>query len=241
MKDGRPSRLSDIRYFGLSKSRELLELMLRVYGRRLAWWLNGEELSIGASPVLDLHFESAAQGREQDGLIAGPLWWSKRYNLAGYDLSPDDHGAMMQVRQRTVRALQRILPDATELIVEADRIVAEEGEYIRFLVRSKRFAGYTLEVATTIADISQDDVLVASLRDQTGGERRELPPFATGMYAEAPIEAQGVRMSDIEVTRLPDGSFTVEWKAVSGLPLPTVAGRNIDRDRPVYSKLVRLQ
>lgn len=241
MKDGRPSRLSDIRYFGLKKSRERLELMLRVYGRRLAWWLNGEDFSIGASPVLDLHFARLTQDRTPEQLVDGPLWWAKRYDLAGHDLSPDDQAAIVQLRQRTVWALQRIVPDAADLVLEADRIVAEEGGFIRFLVRSKRFKHATLDVATTISDIPQDDVLVASLREDAGGERVELPPFATGIYAEAPIEARGVRMSDIAITRMPNGDIGAAWKAESGLPLPTVAGRDIGRERPVYSKLVRLR
>ena len=49
MKDGRPSRLFDIRYFSPDRNSYLKgKENVTAYGRRMAWYLNAEELSLGA-------------------------------------------------------------------------------------------------------------------------------------------------------------------------------------------------
>lgn len=56
-KDGRPSRIKDIRLFKETwvKSDEHTAL---AFARRLAWWLNGEGFSIGHTPALYVYYSS---------------------------------------------------------------------------------------------------------------------------------------------------------------------------------------
>src|SRR5262245_40571633 len=85
-KDGRPSLLNDIRHFYGTNSRESRYLEGHedavAFGRRLAWLLNGERVSLGAYSALYLLFTPSLEPGATSVTDEGGEWW-QRYTHIG--------------------------------------------------------------------------------------------------------------------------------------------------------------
>src|SRR5262245_46674294 len=116
-KDGRPSRITDIRYFHGDRHAYLKGHEDAVaFGRRIAWFLNGEGFSLGAYPQLYLLLTPTLDVGAIEVTDCGGEWW-QRYTHVGVpcDFSSRADTAEL-VRQGTVAALKAIRPDLISLI-----------------------------------------------------------------------------------------------------------------------------
>ena len=77
-KDGRPSRITDIRYFHGDRHNYLRGHDDAVaFGRRIAWFLNGEGFSLGAYPQLYLLLTPTLVAGTVEVTDYGGDWWQR--------------------------------------------------------------------------------------------------------------------------------------------------------------------
>jgi hypothetical protein len=150
-KDGRPSLLSDIRHFyGIDGrgSRYLDGLDDAVaFGRRLAWFLNGERVSLGAYSALYLLFTSSVEPGAIRVTDEGGEWW-QRYTYVGVPREfPQLSEASRLVISGTIDALKTIRSDLGETIEAAATVVASEREKLRFLLKSREIKRFIVEIS----------------------------------------------------------------------------------------------
>jgi hypothetical protein len=87
-KDGRPSRINDIRYFHGHKHKYLEGLRdAEAFGRRLAWLLNGEGFSLGAYHSLYIFLTPSLEPGVIQITDDGGDWWQCYLTLAFLTIS----------------------------------------------------------------------------------------------------------------------------------------------------------
>ncbi len=238
MKDGRPSRLFDIRYFSTDRHSYLKgKANVTAYGRRMAWFLNAEELSLGAYHSLYLCFTPSIEPGAVVVTDEGAEWWH-RYTYVGVsDEFPDCSDAADIAMRGTVAALQAIRPDAREIIDRADEAVRQHGEELRFLIRSQSYKQFILKVATTIATDPNPSLLYVSLTDRESGAFVELAPVPV-IYFSAFADAASIGIRDIEVGVSTNGELSAQWSEKLLHGWPDVVQDEHRVVGPFYSKLV---
>lgn len=239
MKDGRPSRIFDIRYFGPEPDRYLeVEDEVIAYGRRMAWFLNGEELSLGAYHSLYLSFTPSIEPGAVRVTDEGAFWWH-RYTYVGVsDEFPNTPDATEVVLRGTVAALKSIRPDACDLIDRADNAVRQHGADLRFLIRSKAYKRYILKAASTIAAQPDPSLLYVSLTDKESGVLVEVDPVPVGIYLNAFDDAASIGIRDIEVGVAANGHLSAQWSEHLRYSWPSLVKDPHHVVEPFYSKLV---
>jgi hypothetical protein len=219
-KDGRPSRVSDIRYFVPIENtvKYIEDHRVSAFGRRLAYLLNGENYSCGSYPALYIVLTTAlelnvVQVKEKP---YGEWWYREAY--VGV---PDgfQRSARLQetAKNATLRALNFIRPDMESAIDEAAKMVETYGDELRFLLKTKETKKYVVDVYANIPVFPQPAYLFTSFTDRTSGQFLESPPFPLMGFP-----AFGFSTGPIKITEILK-------------ELPSFA----EKERPVMSKLVK--
>lgn len=244
MKNGKPSLVFDIRYFSGDRTSYLDDHVVTAYGRRLAWYLNSQGISLGAYHSLYVHFTSATP----TGSISidpykggGELWWL-RYARVGVtsDFPKVDHANEIAMRG-TIAALRVLLPDANAIIDRADFVVRQHASGLRFLIRKNVYTRYTLKIATTIAEHPEPSQLYVVVIENATGAHCETPPLPIGFYSNAFDEAASISLKDFDVHLSVNGCLKADWceRIRIGWPAGKLDAPN--PSEPFYSELVRRQ
>jgi hypothetical protein len=240
-KDGRPSRITDIRYFHGDRHNYLRGHDDAVaFGRRIAWFLNGEGFSLGAYPQLYLLLTPALVAGTVEVTDYGGDWW-QRYTHVGV---PSDFlnrsDASELARQGTVTALKAIRPDLTSLIEHAERTVIDHGDDLRFLLKSRQSKQFIVEVSFNISVWPQPSHLFVSLTDRSSGTYLEAPPIAVPIYFHAFDLAGAIKVTKASVDLSPNKSVGARvTAALFGDEVHTALTEFRPGKRPTLSKLVK--
>src|SRR5262245_48341013 len=137
-KDGRPSRISDIRYFcgGLWTYLDGHEEAV-AFGRRIAWCLNGEGFSLDAYPALYLFFTPSIPSGSVQVTDFGGEWWHRFTHVGVPADFPNRADVTDLVIAGTVSALSAIRPDKADLIRNVAQLVRQHGADLRFPIKRK--------------------------------------------------------------------------------------------------------
>ena len=242
MKDGRPSRIIDIRYFGPDRDSYLKgKEDVTAYGRRMAWFLNAEELSLGAYHSLYIRFTSSIEPGTVNVTNEGGDWWQRYVDVGVPDGFPKNQNASELALRGTVAALKSIQPSSCKIIDRADSLVRKHGADLRFLVRSKSYARYILNFATTIPTYPAPSQLYVTVSDKESCNRIELAPISGGIYADAFHDASGLGIRDIEIEVSSGGELSARWSSKLQQLCYGPARKRDDAVEPFYSNLVKRQ
>jgi hypothetical protein len=239
-KDGRPSRINDIRYFHPNK-KVYLEGHHDVvaFGRRLAWYLNGEGFSLGAYHSLYIFFTPTLASGAIQITDEGGDWW-QRYTHVGVPQDFPNANTRELVVSGTLAALKAIRPDLTAAVQHAEQLAVAHGDDLRFLVKTHQTKRYVVEISFNISVWPEPSLLFVSLTDRQSDTFLEAPPFAMQFYAEAFDLAGAIKVTDTSVTIRPHPSFSAMLtSARHGGPLVKMISQFLPKSRPAMSKLVR--
>lgn len=240
MKDGRPSHIFDIRYFSPNRNSYLEGREdVTAYGRRMAWFLNAEGLSLGSYHSLYICFTPTIEPGTVEVTDEGGDWWQCYVDVGVPDGFPCNRDATEIALRGTVSALKTIRPDAYEIIDSADGQVREHGAALRFLIRSKPYARYILTIATTIPTYPASSLLYVTITDKESCKYIELAPIPGGHYADAFHDASGIGIRDLDVEVSPDDQFSARWSDKLR-PNGWLSVREENNDvEPIYTKVVK--
>lgn len=238
-KDGRPSLLNDIRYFcGINQYLEGHEDAV-AFGRRLAWYLNGERVSLGAYAALYLLFTPSLEPGTIRVTDEGADWW-QRYTYVGV---PREFLEMQEASQlvmsETVHALKTIRPDLTEAIEATAETVASQRESLRFLLKWRESKRFIVEASCNITQWPQPSSLYASLTDRSSGEYLEAEPIPLSFYMEALDLAGAIKLDTSSVRIVPHQSVHAQMTASRHNLAPIPISDFSARQRPVFTKLLK--
>jgi hypothetical protein len=201
-KDGRPSRINDIRYFhGDMHSYLKGQEEAVAFGRRLALFLNGEGFSLGAYPALYIFLTPSLAPGATNVTGHGGEWWQRYTHVGVPSEFPDMRNASELVMDATVVALKAIRPDLAATVETADRIVRTHGEDLRFLLKTRQMKRFNVEVSFSIAVWPQPSSVFTSLIDLSSGEFLDAPPLPIAFYSDAFDYNGPIRISEIEKAR----------------------------------------
>lgn len=202
-KDGRPSRLCDIRLFvdqtGYLKDHE----EVWAFARRLAWRLNGEGFSIGAHTHMYLMLSPTTPLGTAVASNVSVTWWH-RYVFVGApsaigERAEDDE----KLKACIVTALKTCRPDSAALIDEAVAAVERHGERLRYPVRRWTTKRHAIDAYCTIAAWPMPSELVVSIRDHQTQTQRETPPIAVAFYGDVFDMVAAVKIDEANVKIIP--------------------------------------
>lgn len=139
------------------------------FGRRLAWFLNGEGFCCGPYTALYICLCPALK----PGIIQitddGGDWW-QRYAYVGV---PEDFPNMPDaseiVKSGTVSTLKAIRPDLTSTIEYAEKMVRTHGDDLRFLMQTRKAKHHIIDLNFNIPVGKQPQYLFTSLTDLSSG------------------------------------------------------------------------
>lgn len=239
-KDGRPSLINDIRYFQGNRSTYLKGLEDPVaFGRRLAWFLNGEGFSLGAYPSLYIFFDSSIDPGTVRVTDYGGDWWQRYTHIGVAQNFPNVPGAAELVITGTIAALTAIRPDLKTLIDSAGDTVRTHGGELRFLLKSRQTKHFQVDISFSIAVWPQPSHLFVSLTDPTDGVFLDAPPIPVGFYAEAFDLAGEIKVSGAAASLQPHRSAGAKLTASRYGSLTTELTEFVPATRPMFSKLVK--
>lgn len=200
-KDGRPSRINDIRLFAGSAINYLNGFEEQVaFGRRLAWWLNGEGVSIGAHTALYVWFADDIPVGRVDPTDRWCDWWF-RYAKIGVDASFPGIDAGTQIEEGIVAGLKAAAPTLAETFDRGARTVKAHGDKLRFLLKERETKRYKMEVSCTLAAWPTNSLLYVSLQDKASGIYYEAPPAeAQTIYVDTSYFAGLVKVKDLSAS-----------------------------------------
>jgi hypothetical protein len=239
-KDGRPSRINDIRYFHGHIHKYLEGLNDAVaFGRRLAWLLNGEGFSLGAYPSLYIFLTPSLEPGAIQITDYGGEWW-QRYTHAGVPQDfPNTPDASELVLCATVAALKAIRPELSTLTEDSGQMVRKHGDDLRFLLKTRQTKRFIIDISFNIAIWPQPSLLFVSLTDRSSGAFLEAPPTPMRFYADAFHLAGAIKVADASAAILPNQSVSAMLtSALHGGPVVKSISEFSPRARPVLSKLV---
>ncbi|MBP2157477.1 MULTISPECIES: hypothetical protein [Asticcacaulis] len=200
-KDGRPSRINDIRLFAGSAANDLKGFEEQVaFGRRLAWWLNGEGVSIGAHTALYVWFADDISVGRVDPTDRWCDWWF-RYAKIGVNASFPGIDAGTQIEEGIVAGLKAAAPALAETFDRGARTVKAHGDKLRFLLKERETKRYKMEVSCTLAAGPTNSLLYVSLQDKASGLYYEAPPAeAETIYFDTSYFAGLVKVRDLSAS-----------------------------------------
>jgi hypothetical protein len=217
-KNGRPSRINDIRYFCGDRYSYLEGQQEAVaFGRRLALFLNGEGFSLGAYPALYILLTPSLNSGEVNVTDYGGDWWHRYTHVGVPPDFPNSQNATELVMSATVAALKAIRPDMASTIETGAQIVRAHGEDLRFLLKTRQTKRYTVEISFNVAVWPRPSNVFTSLTDHSNGEFFDSPPLPISFYGDAFDYNGPIKISDIEKER----------------------SQYVSRTRPEMSKLVK--
>ncbi len=185
-KDGRPSALNDIRLFAGDRYSYLEGQEEAVaYGRRLAWYLNGEGFSVGAFPALYILFTSSLAPGTIRMTNDGGEWWHRYIHVGVEPSFPSAPGALDIAMRGIDDALIAIKPEHVDTIKRADETVRQHGQHLRFLLRRHATKKFTSEISSNIAVWPKPSYLFVAKWGNETGAYAEAEPIALRFYSEA--------------------------------------------------------
>lgn len=210
-KDGKPSRINDIRLFYSPdnplkiKAAKYLEghEEAKAFERRMTWWLNGENYSCGSWAALYLVFTPTLKPGEIKIPDEPSEWWH-RYVLAG--VPADFPGAANSgdiAKRAIVEALRTIRPDLYGVVNEAERMVRTHGDDLRFLMQVRKTKRSTIELYFSLPVSPWSAQLYTGFTDAKTGVFLESPPLDTGV-AGAPFEYNAKPVGIAEIEKMTD-------------------------------------
>jgi hypothetical protein len=201
--------------------------------------LNGEGVSLGAYTSLYLLFTPSLRPGEIRVTDDGGEWW-QRYTYVG--VAPDfldrPDASDIAIRE-TVSAIKAIRSDLVDVIDEADRIVSVHSHDIRFLIKTRETARFTVEVSFTVPVWPELSFLFLSLTEKESGEYREAPPMALDFYQSAFGLAGTIKVTRLDATLSPKGSLSAQLTSSWHGPFRQSLVEFVPRERPVMSKLIK--
>lgn len=211
-KDGRPSTIQDIRLFYGSDPRSGSYLKGQeeavAFCRRLAWYLNAQGFSLGSYTHLYLLLTTGLAPDELEVTDFGGEWWHRFTEIGVSDDLLERQDAGDCIREGVVAALKTIRPDLSDMVEHAARIVGEEGEALRVLVKVHRGRRYIVSVSFSIAAWPQTSSLFIGIEDRTNGSYLEAPPVHLRFYQDAFDLVGKVQINDSSLLVIPKPSFT---------------------------------
>jgi hypothetical protein len=239
-KDGRPSRITDIRLFHGNKYSYLKDHEDAVaFGRRIAWFLNGEGFSLGAYPQLYLFFTPTITSGAIQVTDYGGDWWQRYTHIGVPPEFPDHLDASGQVTRGTVAALKTIRPDLATMIEYAEQMVTDHSENLRFLLKSRQTKEFTVDVSFNIAIWPQPSHMFISLTNRSNGTFLEATPIPLLFYDQAFDLAGAIKVSRTAVDILPHKSVGARLTAARHGDVHRMVSEFLPGNRPVFSKLVK--
>lgn len=196
-KDGRPSLLNDIRLFA-GDCRSYLEGHEEAvaYGRRIAWFLNGEGVSLGAFPALYVFFTASLKPGSIQVTNDGGDWWQRYVNVGVTDDFPNVPDVLEVIMHGIVDALLALRPDQADTILHADAIVREHRDALRFLLRRRETRKLVTEISFNIGAWPKPSYLFIAHTDKATGAYSEADPIALWWYMEGFDLLSGIRLRD---------------------------------------------
>lgn len=196
-KDGRPSLLNDIRLFAGDRYSYLKGHEDAVaYGRRIAWYLNGEGVSLGAFPALYVLFTPSLKLGSVQVTNDGGDWWQRYVHVGVTDDFPTVPDVLEVIEHGIVDALLALKPDQADTILHADAIVREHREGLRFLLRRRDTRKLVTEISFNIEAGPKPSYLFIAQTDKATGAYTEADPIALGWYMEGFDLLRGLRLRD---------------------------------------------
>lgn len=244
-KDGRDSRLHDIRLF-IGNGRCYLEGHHDVwaFARRLGWWLNCEGFCVGHHPALYVCYTSDLPV----GIVeAEPLkftpddWWFRKV-LVGVPQGFPGEDVGKVAAEGLVTCLKALKPEDSALIDRAAEIVSAGGSDCRFLLRVKESAKQVVEISTTISAHPELSLLYVGVTDKATGAYREAPPAKIESYDDGVFLAGKVKIARSSVGLVPRASTMARIVAERN-PNAVTWGSDefVDAERPTISGLLKFR
>jgi hypothetical protein len=196
-KDGRPSRINDIRLFagdGYSYLEGDQEAV--AYGRRMAWFLNGEDFSLGAFSALYVLFTPRLEPGTAQLTNDHGEWWHRYVQVGVTEDFPNVADALQVVMNGIVDALVVLRPDCVDTIRRAHSIVRKHRNDLRFLLLRRETKKLEVEVSFNIEAWPTPSRLFISYTDRATGAYSEADPVALGWYLEGFDLARSIRFKD---------------------------------------------
>ncbi|MCW5716145.1 MAG: hypothetical protein KIT43_16650 [Bauldia sp.] len=229
-KDGRPSRINDLRYFfGPEEHSGYLTGCEEAvaYGRRMAMFLNGEGFSMGPYPALYLLLNPSMDPGEVVVTDYGGDWWQRYTHVAVPADLPGLSNATEIVMDATVAALRAIRPDLDVVVKAADRVVREHGKSLRFLMRTQTTKRYLIEKSFSIG--VWERVLRPQLAQHPSYIFTSLTDLSTGEFLDGPAQPHPFDHYSAFMFNKPVRVSEIEARLSSF----------VSRERPPTSKLVK--
>ncbi|QMW22696.1 hypothetical protein [Sandaracinobacteroides saxicola] len=216
-KDGRPSRINDIRLFigdrSVSSSYLKGQEEAVAYARRIAWLLNGEEFSLGAYPALYVLFTQSLQPGVIRVTDEGGDWWQRYVHVGVTTDFPNITDAFDVATRGIVDSLLAVRPDQVDIIRHADAIVRQHGNDLRFLLKRRELSKLIVEISVNIAAWPTRSHLFMAHIDKATNVYFEADPIPMMFYSEGFDLVGGLRLQDAknlkEVPSLPPMSKKV--------------------------------
>ncbi|MBM9463428.1 hypothetical protein JL108_08195 [Aeromicrobium sp. YIM 150415] len=243
-KDGRPSRLRDIRlisgpHFTYEEGCE----QAKAFARRLAWWLNGEELSVGSNHTVFVRLSTElAPGVAEPGALSRDAdSWQKRDVAVGVDPASSADEADRVAMEAVELSLTALAPQHAGSIARAAETVREAGADCRFLLRRKETTKEVVKCSSTIATWPAASRLFVSLTDKTTGEYREAPPIEVKVYDHAVYLAGKIKRTREGIGLDPRGSYPAQLISSDTGTLGWDLDELTPAERPPMSGLLNLR
>jgi hypothetical protein len=240
-KDGRPSRICDIRYFHPERHSYLKGHEDGVaFGRRLAWFLNGEEFSVGAYTALYILLTPSIERGSVQITHSGGDWW-QRYTIVGVpEEFPNVDDAENLIKHATIAALKTIRPDLTEVIENAARIAENNEGDLRFLLKTHKTKKFIIDISCNISVWPKESLLFLSITDLDSGAFLEAPPTPIKVYLDALGLAGAIKVTDSTISLLPNQSLAAQMAAARhGGSIEWAISEFLPREKPVLSRLIK--
>lgn len=244
MRNGKASLIFDIRYFSGRASSYLRDDSVTAYGRRLAWYLNSQTISLGAYHSLYIHFDTAMPSGEiaiDPYTAGGELWWLRNAHVGVAQSFPNVEHVGAIAAQGSILVLQTMLPHANAIIQQADIFVRQHASDLRFLLRETAYSRYTLKIAVTISAHPEPSYLYVTLVENATGMQAETSGLPIGPYCNGFDEASSVCLRDLEIGHSAHGGLLVDWCERIRTRWAATKPNVPSQLKPPYSRLVRRQ
>lgn len=242
-KDGRPSRLRDIRIFAGNRSTYLDRPTAVAHARRLAWWLNGEGYSVGSNHTVFVYLSTEhPEGYLDLGVsIHRGEGWQMREVTVGVGSEQLAFDADRVAIDAVERALSALNPQESGRVLQASKLVAGVGDGTRFLLRSKESVREVLEVCTTIATSPAPSRVTLSVTDMATGVYRESPAIHVPVYDDGVYLAGKIRKDRDRVSLDPRGTYPAQLIRSGFVEFGWRLDQLVETDRPTISGLLKLR